>query len=158
MSGEHQTWFNQATRLQIPIPTGLVPSVAELKNWVISWARSDELWVKPRDDNGDRSLNLHWFNMPEEDFEDNWEVPKQFMVANLVPGGRFIVLLYTDGQIDLKEIKSKSEDKWDLHGVAQYKLDRPAGAFYIDLWSQLLTETNLECPLIAYTVQTVKWD
>jgi hypothetical protein len=136
------------TRLQIPIPTGLVPSTAELKGWAVSWLRSDGRWVKPReDDDDDRSLNLHWFNMRPKEDHDAEITP--FVMANLIPGGKFVVVLYTDGQIDLKEIKIECEDKWDLQDVAQYKRDDPEG-FHTMFWSQLLTETNLGCPLIAY--------
>ena len=148
MSGEHQTWLNQASRLQIPIPTDIVPSMAELKNWSISWVRSDELWVKPRDDDDDRTLNIHWFNMRQEDPDE--QDPIGFTMANLIPGGKFVVLLYLDGQIDLKEIKIKSGGKWDLQDVAQYKQDNPED-FYTALFrSQLLTETNVVRPLVAY--------
>ena len=141
-SEEHQAWFNQATRLQIPIPADIVLSTTELKDWVISWVRvrSDKLWVKPRDD---RSLRLHWFNMRDEDQES-----AEFVMANLVPGGKFVVVLYTDGQIDLKEIKIKSEDEWNLRNVAHHEQDGPQG-FYAMFWSQLLTETSFGRPLVA---------
>ena len=157
MSAEHQTWLNQVTRLQIPIPAGVVPSTAELKNWVVSWVRSEELWVKSRDDGDSRSLNLHRFDArrddPDEEDSDeeesDEEEPVRFVMANFVPGGKFVAVLYDDGQIDLKEIKIKSEDKWDLRGVAQYKQDDPEG-FNTWSWSQLLTETGVGRPLIAY--------
>ena len=114
MSGEHQTWLNQVTRLQIPIPTGDVPSTAALKNWAISWAKSEELWIKPRDDDDDRFLDLHQFNTRQEEF-------MPFVMASLIPGGDFVVILYSDGQIDLQEIKIGSNGKWNLQDVAQYK-------------------------------------
>ena len=146
-SAEHQTWFDQVTRLQISIPTGIAPSTAELKNWAISWVRSAELWVKPRDkDENNLSLNLHWFNMREEDPE---EEPTEFWMANLIPGGKFVAILYSDGQIDLKEIKIKSGDKWSLQDVAQYKSDHPETFFTLNC-SELLTETKLGHPLVAY--------
>ena len=148
-SGEHQTWLNQATRLQIPIPTDIAPSTAELKNWATSWVRSDELWVKPRDDGDRRFLNLHWFNTRQDDPDK--EDPTRFVMANLIPGGKFVVVLYIDGQIDLKEIKIESDEKWDLQDVARYKQDDPE-KFYIMFWSQLLTETNIG-PLVAFTDQ-----
>ena len=109
--------------------------------------RSDELWVKPRDDDDDRPLNIHWFNMRQEDPDE--QEPIGFTMANLIPGGKFVVLLYLDGQIDLKEIKIKSGGKWDLQDVAQYKQDNPED-FYTAFRSQLLTETNVVRPLIAY--------
>ena len=59
-SGEHQAWLNQVRRLQIPLPAGTVPPAAELKEWAISWLRSDERWIRPRTtngDDGDRLLN-----------------------------------------------------------------------------------------------------
>ena len=157
MSGEHQTWLNQVTRLQIPIPAGVVPSTAELKNWVVSWVRSEELWVKSRDDGDDRSLNLHRFDArrddPDEEDSDeedsDEEEPVRFVMANFVPGGKFVVVLYDDGQIDLKEIKIKSEDKWSLQDVAQYKSDHPETFFTLNC-SELLTETKFGHPLVAY--------
>ena len=141
-SGDHQTWLDQVTRLQIPIPIGVVPSTAELKNWAISWVRSDEPWVKPRGEDG-HSLDLHWF--------DTWQKSPDepaFVMANFIPGGKFVVFLYADGQIDLKEIKIESEDKWNLQDVAQYEQDDPEG--YSLYWGQLLTETRFGCPLVAY--------
>lgn len=105
-SGERQTWFNQVARLRIPIPTGIVLSTAELKNWVIS-VRLDERWVNPQDDDkGKRSLSLHWFDMRQQDLHVG-EVPTKFVMANLMPGGKFVVMLYTDGQVDLKEMKNR---------------------------------------------------
>ena len=132
--------------MQIHVPTDIVPPTVELKNWVISWARSNELWVKPRDVNGDRSLSLHWFNMRQEDPDDQFFT--RFVMANLVPGGKFMVVLYTDCQIDLKEIKIKSEGKWDLQDVVKYKQDDP-DEFRMGSWSQLLTETGAGRPLVA---------
>ena len=120
----------------------------ELKNWAISWVRSEELWVKPRDeDEGSRSLSLHSFNMRQEDPDE--EEPTEFIMANLIPGGEFVVILYTDGQIDLKEIKIKSEDEWNLQDVAQYKHDDSERFFTLNC-SQLLTETKFYHPLVAY--------
>ena len=154
-SREHQTWLDQVKRLGIPIPTGVVPSTAELKNWVLSWLRSDKLWVKPRDDDDDddddRSLSLHWFNMRQEDPDDE-EEPTRFVMANLMPGGKFVVVLYTDGQIDLKEIKIDSRGKWDLRDVARHEQEDPE-EFYTMFWSQLLTETSLAYPLVAIVDQ-----
>ena len=147
-SGERQTWFNQVARLRIPIPTGIVLSTAELKNWVIS-VRLDERWVNPQDDDkGKRSLSLHWFDMRQQDLHVG-EVPTKFVMANLMPGGKFVVMLYTDGQVDLKEIKIESEDKRNLQDRVQYKRGDPEG-FRIKSWSQLLTETKLGHPLVAY--------
>jgi len=154
-SGEHQTWLSQVRRLQIPIPAGTVPPTAELKEWAISWLRSDERWIKPRvsdsdDYEDDRLLDLHRFDMRQEDGDEATGFP--FVMANLVPGGNFVVVLYIDGQIDLKEIKVRSEDEWDLRDVAQYKQD-DAEETHTMFWSQLLTETNLGRPLVAYVDQ-----
>ena len=137
-------------RLQIPIPAGTVPPTAELKQWAISWLISDERWIRPQTPDDDRPLNLHWFNMKQPGNDGVRDVP--FVMANLTPGGNFVVVLYTDGQIDLKEIKVRSEYEWDLRDVAQYKQDDP-GEIYTMFWSQLLTETNLGRPLIAYVDQ-----
>ena len=143
-SGEHQTWLNQVARLRIPIPTGVVLPAAELKDRAVSWLRSDRLWVKPRDDNNDRPLNLRCFMLRDDDDED---VP--FVMARLLPGGRFVVVVGSDGRIDLKEINIKSEGGWELLDVAEYRLDDPEQ--YRGLWSsQLLMETGLGYPLVAY--------
>ena len=141
-SGEHQTWLNQVTRPGIPIPKRFVPSTAELKHWAISWLRSGEPWVKPRDD-GDRSLNLHCFTV----WEYGGNEPAYFVMANLIPGGRFVA--HNDGQIDLKEIKIKSEGEWELRDVTRRMGDDPK-RFILAHWSQLLMETNLGRPLVAY--------
>ena len=140
VSGEHQTWLDQVTRLQIPTPKGAVASTAELKDRAISWLRSDKLWVKPQDDGDDRPLSLHRFNMHSSGL---------FVMANLIPGGKFVVSLYTDGHIELREIKIESEGEWGLRNVARYEQRDPDG-FYPTFCSQLLTETNLGCPLVAY--------
>ena len=149
-SREHQTWLDQAKRLQIPIPTGVVLSTAELKNWAFSWLRSDKLWAEPHDDVADRSLSLHWFNMRQRDPDGGYSA--RFVMANLIPGGKFVVVLYTDGQIDLKEIEIESEGKWNLRDVAHHEQDDPE-EFYTMFWSQLLTETSLAYPLVAFVDQ-----
>ena len=87
--------------------------------------------------------------MHHENYED------ALVMANLIPGGKFVVTLYIDGQINLKEIKTGSEDGWDLRDVAQYKQDNP-GDTHVAFWSQLLTETNLGRPLVAYVGQEQK--
>ena len=120
--------------------------MAELKDWAISWLRSDKLWVKPRDDDDGRSLNLHCFKMQLPDDDDE---PDRFVMANLIPGGRFIVVLHVDGRIGLKEINIKSRDDWELREVSWYRQD-DSERFHTMYWSQLLTETNLGRPLIAY--------
>ena len=125
----------------MPIPTDVVRSTAQLKNWATSWSRSNKLWIRSRDE--DDILKLHWFKISEE-VDD---VP--FMTANLTPGGEFVVALYTDGKIDLKEIRIRSDDEWDLQKVAQYKQDHPEETD-MAFRSQLLTETNLGYPLVAY--------
>ena len=110
--------------------------------------RSDELWVKPRDEGvGNRSLSLHWFDVGQGD-PDRYG----FAMASFIPGGKFVVLLYNDGQIDLKEIIIESEDKWNLQDVAQYKRDDPEEC-RTQFWSHLLTETDFGRPLVAYVDQ-----
>lgn len=144
-SREHQTWLNQVKRLQIPIPPGVIPSTAELKDMAIYWLRSDEPWVKLRDDDEERLLSLHCFRMGQPD--DAKLV--RFTMANFIPGGRFIVVLYPEGHIDLKEINVQPEGKWELRDVAQYRRDNPERFHELES-SQLLTETNLGRPLVAY--------
>jgi len=147
-AGEHQIWLDQARRLQIPFPTGTIPPTGELKEWAISWFRSDERWVKPWAD--DRSLNLHSFDMRQRGGNEAEDIA--FRMANLVPGGKFVVVLYTDYQIDLKEIKIGSEDKWDLQDVARYKQDDPEDTYGM-FPAEFLTDTNLGRPLVAYVDQ-----
>ena len=108
--------------------------------------RSDEPWVKPSRDEGEgsRSLSLHWFDVGQGD-PDRYG----FAMASFIPGGKFVVLLYNDGQIDLKEIIIESEDKWNLQDVAQYKHDDSERFFTLNC-SQLLTETKFYHPLVAY--------
>jgi len=117
--------------------------MAELKDWAISWLRSDKLWVKLRDDDDDRSLSLHCFKMQLSD------EPNRFVMANFIPGGRFVVVLYVDGRIGLKEVNIKSKDDWELREVSRYRQD-DSEQFHTMYWSQLLTETNLGRPLVAY--------
>lgn len=54
-------------------------------------------------------MSLHWFNMRQEDPEE--EEPTQFVMTKRMPGRKFVVILYTGGQIDLKEMKIKYENK-----------------------------------------------
>ena len=70
-------------------------------------------------------------------------------MANFIPGGRFVVVLYNVGYIDLKEVNVKSEDEWELLDVTRYRPDNPEQSYAV-YWSQLLTETNLGRPLVAY--------
>ena len=116
VSGEHQTWLNHVTRFQISrVPTGDAPSTAALKNRAVSWVKSEELWIKPRDDDYDRFLDLHKFNTRQEEF-------MPFVMASLIPGGDFVVILYSDGQIDLQEIKIGSNGKWNLQAFSSAAL------------------------------------
>ena len=103
-SGERQTWLNQVRQLKIPVPTDTFPPAAELKGWAVSWSRSDERRVKPRaPDDEDRSLYVHRFDIRQVDDDDEDAMVVSFVMANLIPGGKFVVILYIDGQIDLKE-------------------------------------------------------
>jgi hypothetical protein len=151
-SGEYQIWLNQVKRLRvpIPIPTDVVPSMAELKDWAISWLRLDKLWVKPPDDDDGHPMAFHY---PEIRLPDNDDGSNRFVMANLIQGGKFVVILYTDGRIDLREIKIKSTGGWELREVTRYKRDGPERS-YTMYRSQLLTETNLGCPLVAYVDRT----
>ena len=135
-----------------PPPHGNCPPAAELKEWAISWLRSDERWIRPRTTNGDddRLLNLHRFDMRQEEDDESRCIP--FVMANFIPGGKFVVVLYADGQINLKEITIESDDSWGLLDVAQYGRDDSERS-RITFWSQLLTETNLGHPLVAYVDQ-----
>ena len=148
-SREHQTWLDRVRLLQIPISTNFVPSTAELKDWAVSWLRSDKRWVKQRLAIEDLSLDI-------DDSEIFWEggdyEPARFVMANIIPGGRFVVVLYFDGDIDLKAIDVKSEDEWELRDVAQYRGNNDI-TFCAVYWSQLLAETNLGRPLVAYVDQ-----
>lgn len=144
-SGEHQTWLSQVTRLGIPVPKSVSLSTAELKDWAVSWSKpSDKLWVNLGYHGlEDRPLSLHCFKVLRED-DDYWRT--RFIMAKLIPGGRFVVVLYVDGDIDLKAIDIKSEGEWELRDVARYR-----GANLSAIWpGELLTETNIGRPLIAY--------
>ena len=73
-----------------------------------------------------------------------------FVAANIIPGGEFVIVLFPDGQVDLREIKIKPEGEWELPRVARHQ-----GLGYLKVvcmthWSQLRTDANLEHPLIAY--------
>ena len=52
-------------------------------------------------------------------------------MANLTPGGKFVVIIFTNGQINLKEIKIRSGDEWDLQDVVQYEPDNPEGIYMV---------------------------
>ena len=80
--------------------------------------------------------------------KDDVEKPAPFVMASLIPGGRFVVVAYIDGRIDLKEIKI-TEGKWQLRDVARYRLDDLEQRRAVGL-SQPLTETILGYPLVAY--------
>jgi len=151
---EHQTWLDQVKRLQIPIPTGVIPSMAELKDWAVSWIRSNELWVKPREDGNGRPLSVHCFETP---FFDDGCGPDRFVMAKLIPGGRFVVVLYIDCSIELREINIKSNGDWELREVAQHRQDDQERFDTVSRslsnavpQGQLLTETDLGRPLVAY--------
>ena len=145
VSGEHQTWLNQVRRLKIPVPADTVHPTAELKEWAISWTKSDERWVQPRTPDDDRSLWLHRFDMQQEAAARLMP----FVMANFIPGGKFVVILYPNGKIDLKEVKIKSKYESGLRDVTRYKPVGPERT-RVTFWSQLLTETNIGCPLVAY--------
>ena len=132
---EHQVWLDQARRLQIPIPPGIAPSKAELKDWVISRARVDVCWIKRRP--GD--LVLHSF-----------KTAAAFVNAHIIPGGEFVVLVYGSGDIALNRIeKSEITGELGIRKVARY--EQPNWNNYLNSRSRLFTETSDGYPVLVWT-------
>ena len=129
---EHQVWLHQARRLEIPVPPGMTPPKAELKDWVISRTRVDVCWIKRRP--GD--LVLYSF-----------ETDTEFVDSYLIPGGEFVAFLYKDGDVGLNRIeKSGATGELNLREVARCK--EPNAQNYPYHWSRLITETPYGCPMI----------
>jgi len=105
----------------------------ELKDLVISRAKVDACWIRGRPG----YLMLHEFDLDVA-----------FVSSHYLPGGKFVVLLYETGSIDLKKIQDTDVSRWNLVDVARYEqqnvADSPAH------WSGLLTETSYGCPALAY--------
>ena len=134
MADEHQVWLHQLRHLQIPIPPGMTPSKAELKDWVVSRTRVDFCWTKRRP--GD--LVLHSF-----------ETGTDFVDAHLIPGGEFIVILYANGDVGLNRIgRSEVTGDLDLREVA--RCEGANGVDYPGFWSRLLTKTSYGCPVLVW--------
>ena len=109
MADEHQIWLHQARRLEIPIPPGTTPSKAELRHWVISRIRVDFYWIKRR---------------PADLVLCSFELDVEFLDANFIPGGEFIVILYDNGDVGLNKIEVlevPGRRRLDLREVARYK-------------------------------------
>ena len=138
---EYQVWLDQARYLEILIPPGATPSKAELKDRVISRARVNVCWTKPRPG----ELSLHLF-----------ETHAKFVDAHFIPGGEFVVILYRNGDIGLNKIeKSAVTGDLKVREVARYK-DTTADD-YPGSWSRLLTETSYGCPVLIW-VGTFRWE
>ena len=78
-----------------------------------------------------------------------FEIDDDFVDAHLVPGGEFVVLLYTNGDVGLNRIgRSEVTGDLDMREVARYKepgeIDGPSS------WSRLLTETSYGCPVLVW--------
>jgi hypothetical protein len=132
---EHQVWLDQARRLQIPIPPGMIPSKAELKDWVISRARVDVCWTKRRP--GD--LVLHSF-----------ETDTNFLNAYFIPGGEFVVLIHLSGDVTLNRIeRSEVTGELGLREVARH--EEPSADNYPSSQSRLFTEMSYGCPVLVWT-------
>ena len=130
---EYQVWLDQARRLEIPIPSGTSPSKAELKNWVISRTRVDVCWTKPRPG----ELSLHLF-----------ETDAKFVDAHFIPGGEFVVILYSDGAVGLNKIeRSAVTGDLKVREVARYE-DTTANDYPGSC--KLLTETSYGCPVLIW--------
>ena len=79
-----------------------------------------------------------------------------FVDAHLIPGGEFIVLLYTNGDVSLNRIgRSEATGDLDLREVARYEETNEAD--YPRYWSRLLTETSYGCPMLVW-VGAVEWE
>jgi hypothetical protein len=137
---EYQVWLDQARCLEIPIPPGATPSKAELKDWVISRTRVDICWTKSRPG----ELSLHQVETGAE-FED----------AHLIPGGEFLVILYSSGDIGLNKIeKSAVTGDLEVHEIVRHE-NTTADDF--PSCSRLLTETSYGCPVLVW-VGTLHWE
>ena len=131
---EHQIWLHQARRLEVPIPPGTTPSKTELRHWVISRTRVDFCWIK---------------RCPADLVLCSFELDVEFLDANFIPGGEFIVILYDNGDVGLNKIEVlevPGRRRLDLREVARYK--EPDKGNYPDCWSALLTETSYRCPCL----------
>ena len=135
-ANEYQIWSRQAKRLQIPIEHGVIPSRTELKDSVISRAKVDVCWVKGRSD----YLKPHSFRPG-----------MAFLSSHYLPGGKFVVLLYATGSIDLKKIQDSDASGWTLVDLARYEQQNYN---YPAHWSGLLTGTSYGYPALAYMNET----
>ena len=141
MADEHQVWLQQARHLEIPIPPGPTPSMAKLRDWVISRTRVDVCWIKRRP--GD--LVLHSF-----------ETETEFVDAHLIPGGEFVAILYRNGDVGLDRIeRSEIMGGLNLREVARY--NEPNVQDYPHCWSRLLTGTSHGCPVLVWA-GIINWE
>jgi hypothetical protein len=132
---EHQVWLDKARHLQIPIPPGMIPSKAELEDWVISRTRVDVCWTKRRP--GD--LVLHSF-----------ETYTNFLNAYFIPGGEFVVLIHLSGDITLNRIeRSEVTGELGIREVARH--EEPSADNYPSSQSRLFTEMSYGCPVLVWT-------
>jgi len=134
VADEHQTWLVQAKRLQVPIPDGANPSKEELRDWAISRVKVDVCWIKGHPE----CLKVHEFDLAGTP-------------ANIYcfPGGKFVLLFYGTGSMDLKEIRGSDADGWDLVRVARHE-GRDPSIGYAAFWSRTPTETNYGYHVHAY--------
>lgn len=104
-------------------------SKTELKDLVISRAKVDTKWVR----GSHEGLEPHEFNLDAG-----------FLSSCLLPGGKFVVVLYKSGALSLKEIQELDAGEWNLVDVARCEREN-----YGLFWSKLLTETSHGCPTLA---------
>jgi len=125
--------LRQAKRLRIPISNDPTPSKAELKDLVISRAKVDTYWIKGRSG----YLRIHEF-IPDS----------HLFSSHYISGGKFVVLLYESGSIELREIQTSDAGEWNLVRVARY--EQQDDHEYPVPVSGLLTKTTHGCSIFAY--------
>ena len=77
------------------------------------------------------------------------------MDAHFLPGGDFVVLLYSNGDIGLNRIeRSVVTGELTVREVTRYR--ETDGADRPDHWSGLLTETSYGCPMLVF-VRSARW-
>ena len=69
--------------------------------------------------------------------------------SRYLPGGKFVVLIYDFGSIELKEVQISDAGEWNFVDVARYEQRNPQE--YAGHVSEILTETSYGCPVLAYT-------
>ena len=80
-----------------------------------------------------------------------------FVDAHLVPGGEFVVLLYSHGDISLNKIERSEAMAGDLDVTEVARYQELNEMDYPGFWSKLLTETSYGCPVLIW-VGAIVWE